>query len=139
MVHHLASLNWLSVLLGSLTYFALGAIWYSPLLFVKQWIKLAGINVDDPSAKKGMVQTMLLSFVMMFLTCVGIGMLRLLHPPATLPESIHYGLMSGFFFAFTSMSIGYLYTKKPLGLYLVDGGYHIVGMTLASLVMHYVG
>jgi hypothetical protein len=40
------AVNWFAVLAATLSMFVLGALWYSPLLFVKPWIKAAGLDVD---------------------------------------------------------------------------------------------
>lgn len=36
--------NFLAVLVAALASFALGALWYSPLLFTKQWMKAHGLT-----------------------------------------------------------------------------------------------
>ena len=69
----ISNLNWLHIFLATLAYFMLGALWYSPVLFVKQWIKFHNINVNDADAKKGMAQTFLMSFVCMFLAVTAIA------------------------------------------------------------------
>ncbi len=33
----MSELNWLAVLVGAVIYFALGALWYSPMLFARPW------------------------------------------------------------------------------------------------------
>jgi hypothetical protein len=48
-----SEINWLAVLVSGLAYFALGALWYSPVLFSKKWIELGKIDINDPNAKKG--------------------------------------------------------------------------------------
>lgn len=43
--------NWLAVGLATLVSFVVGGLWYSPIMFLKQWMKLAGIT--DKQMKKG--------------------------------------------------------------------------------------
>ena len=38
--------NWLAIILAAIVMFGLGALWYSPWLFVKQWARAAGVNRD---------------------------------------------------------------------------------------------
>ncbi len=38
--------NWLAVIAATLSMFVLGALWYSPLLFVKPWANAAGLEID---------------------------------------------------------------------------------------------
>ena len=48
-------IQWLAVLAAAVAYFALGAIWYSKVLFAKKWLALTKIDASDPNASKGMV------------------------------------------------------------------------------------
>src|SRR5258705_12340677 len=66
-------LNWLAILVAGLAYFALGAIWYS-FVFKNAWIKHSGVNANDPNMKKGMVQTMLASLLLMIVASLGLAM-----------------------------------------------------------------
>ena len=39
--------NWLAIIAAAIVMFGLGAVWYSPWLFVKQWAKAAGVSRDS--------------------------------------------------------------------------------------------
>ncbi len=60
-------INWIAVLVATLAYFALGALWYSKILFAPKWIALNKIDINHPDAKKGMGMMFGGSFVLMFL------------------------------------------------------------------------
>ena len=131
----LSNLHWLAILAGAATYWVLGAIWYSPVLFASRWVKLVNIKMDDPDAKKGMPMLFIGSFILMFVTSTGLGILLSL---VNMPDAMHaakLGLLLSVCFSFTSNSISYLYTRKPAALYAIDGGYHILGTVLASVVI----
>ena len=129
-----SEMNWLAVLVGAIAYFALGAIWYS-FLFQKQWIAYQGIDVNDPEMKKGVATTMISSFVLMFIASVGLGILAERMELTEWMSGAKLGLLTGICFSFTAISITYLYTKKPFGLHLIDGLYHIVGQILAGIII----
>lgn len=139
MLHHFTEhVNWLSLLLASLTYFILGAIWYGGI-FSKNWVKLSGINVDDPNMKKGVAATMISSFLLMALSCIGLTIFRQLIPMNNYQDAFHLSVLLGICFSTPAISIGYLYNKKPLGLYFIDCGYHLLGLILAGIVMQFIG
>lgn len=129
-----SGINWLAVLVAAIAYFGLGAIWYS-FLFQKQWIRFQNINVNDPEMKKGMATTMFTSFLLMLLTTVGLAILVERLDLYFAISGIKLGLLTGVFFSLTAISISYLYTKKPAGLHLIDGFYHVVGQVIASIIL----
>lgn len=47
LMDYLVELNWLSVALGAVAAFAVGAIWYSDAAFGKAWMKGAGLTKKD--------------------------------------------------------------------------------------------
>src|SRR5437667_9237110 len=59
-------INWISVIIAAVAYFALGALWYSKILFASKWIAYNKIDVNDPNAKKGMGMMFGGSLVLMF-------------------------------------------------------------------------
>lgn len=127
-------MNWLAILAAVIAYFALGAVWYSAL-FGKRWIAYHNINVEDPEMKKGVAGIMISSFVLMGVAVICLAMLvsRLgLHEAVS---GVKLGLLTGVGFAATAISIGYLYTKKPFGLHLIDGLYHIAGNVAAAVIL----
>lgn len=131
----LSHVHWLAVLAGAAAYWILGAVWYSPVLFAKPWAKLVNLKMDDPDAKKGMPMMFIGSFVLMFLTSTGLGLLSsLLYIPDVM-HAVKLGFLVGVCFCFTACGIGYLYTRKPMALYAIDGGYHILGIVIAAVVI----
>jgi hypothetical protein len=131
----LSNIHWLHVLVAALAYFALGSVWYSPVLFVKKWIKAANINIDNPDAKKGMGFLFGGSFVLMFIISTGLAVLQQVLPAIDFVGGIKLGLLVSVTLVATSISVNYLYTKKTLALFLIDNGYHIAGMTIASAII----
>jgi Protein of unknown function (DUF1761) len=131
----LDGINWLAVLVAGLAYFALGAVWYS-FLFSKQWIKHSGVNPNAPDAKKGMGIMFGGSFVLMFLTALGIAIIaNRLELTGCWMSGLKLGAITGLLLGTTAMSISYIYEKRPLGLYLINGGYTVAGNIIAAIII----
>ncbi len=131
----LEGINWLAVLVAGLAYFALGAVWYS-FLFSKLWIKYAGIDINAPDAKKGVGIMFGGSFVLMVLTAVGIAILvNRMELTACWVSGVKLGAVTGLLLGTTAMSISYIYEKRPLGLYLINGGYTLLGNIIAAVII----
>lgn len=127
-------INWLSVLVGTLGYFFLGAIWYS-FLFKEKWIAYNNINMDDPNGKKGVGAIMFASFIMMFICSAGLAILAEYLVISGWLYGLKLGLLTGVCFACTSMAINMLYEKKPLGLFFINGGYQVLGNIIAAVII----
>jgi hypothetical protein len=130
----LTNLPWLHVLVAAIAYFALGAIWYGPL-FSKAWIRGHAININDPDAKKGVAGIMITSFFIVLAICIALAVVLEVASVHDAMHAVKWGLFLGFGFAFTSTSMTYIYLKKPVSLHMIDGLYHVVGMTIACLIL----
>ncbi|HNN72453.1 MAG TPA: DUF1761 domain-containing protein, partial [Ferruginibacter sp.] len=75
MLENFDYLNWIAIIVAALAYFALGALWYSKVLFANRWIADLKLDVNDPDAKKGMGMMFGGSLVLMFVQCLAIGIL----------------------------------------------------------------
>ncbi len=132
----LSDLNWLAVLCGALGYFALGALWYSKILFAKKWIEFTKVDTSNPDATKGMGLLMFMSFIWMFITAVGIAILRERMGDITgLMGGVKLGAITGLCFGVSAISISYLYEKRPAGLYWINGGYTLIGNIIAAVII----
>lgn len=52
-----ASLNYLAIVVSVIASFAIGFLWYSPILFGKPWMKLMGIDPHDKTKMEKMKKT----------------------------------------------------------------------------------
>jgi len=124
--------NWLAVALCAVSSLVLGGIWYSPVLFAKSWQQAAGLS--DEQAKSGNMAmifggTFLLSLVAAFVFAMFLGREMGLHA-ATLA-----GFSAGLCWVAASFGINYLFERRPLKLWLINGGYHTLQFTLFGLIL----
>lgn len=130
-----SNINWLAVIVAGLTFFMLGALWYSKILFAPKWIAYQKIDVNNPEGKKGMVGIMIGSLIMMVVVSIALAILAERLQLNTWMSGLKLGLLTGLGFATTGISISYLYTKKPMGLHFIDGGYHVVGHIIVAIIL----
>ena len=125
-------MNWLAIGLGTVAFFAVGALWYT-VLFGKAWQKAVGLS--DELLKTGANMPLIFGtcFVLEFVVVLTLG-----HLYAFLHASDHVKMMiaTGFGLAIMSPAIGisYLYQRKPLKLFLIDAGHFVVGMAAVGAV-----
>ena len=131
----LGHINWLHVLVAAVGYFVLGAVWYSPLLFAKKWQGYVGMDMTSPDAKKGMGQSMIISFILMIVCAIGISILADKLNLQGAVSGLKLGFLTGLCFSGTAIHIAYLYEKKPLGLHLINALYSVVGNIIAAIII----
>ena len=132
----LKDINWLAVLVAGIAYWALGALWYSKVLFANKWLAYTKINPNDPDAKKGMGIMFGGSLVLMVLTATGLSILvHRMDITACWMSGLKLGAITGLLFGSTAISVSYLYEKRPWGLYLINCGYTLVGNIIAAIIV----
>lgn len=126
------AINWLAVVAAALSMFVLGAVWYSPLLFVKQWAKAAGITMG-PNGPGGNFPLILgTSFV---LTLIMAANLAFFVNGLDLGTTIGYAVAAGFGWAALSLWVISLFERRPLAYVLINGGYLTLGFALMGLIL----
>jgi hypothetical protein len=110
--------NYLAVALAALSAFLLGGLWYS-VLFGKQWAALTGqsekkLKSGNPAIVFG--GAFLLNLVAAYVLAMFIG-------PMELKFAALAGLAVGLCWVAVSLGINYLFERRPLGLWLINGGY----------------
>jgi hypothetical protein len=129
---NLSEINWLSVIVAALIAFAIGGLWYSPLLFSKQW--QAELKLKDEELKNANMP--LIFGTTFFLNIIGAFALDLfIGPESNLVKGMLFGLLVSIVWISTSLGINYLFSRKSLKLFLIDAGYFIVFFTVMGAIL----
>ncbi len=119
--------NFAAVLVAAALSFAIGGLWYSPLLFAKAWMKEAGLSEQQTrSAPMGRIFGLaaLASLVMAFNLAAFIG------PKASLGFGLFAGAAAGLGWVAMSLGVIYLFEQRSLKLWLINSGYQVLAYTL---------
>lgn len=119
----LTSINWLSALTASLASFAIGSLWYSPLLFNKVWSKEVGLD-EEKMKSANMPIIFGLTFVLQFVAAIALDWV--IGPTATISKGLGVGVFVALAWIATAFATQYLFTQKSLRLFLIDAGYYFV-------------
>ena len=112
--------NWLAVIAATLSMFVLGALWYSPLLFVKPWAKAAGLEINF--AERGNFPLILgISFVLTFIMAANLAFF--LGPNPALGFALGAAIAAGLGWATLSLAVIALFERRPPAYILINGGY----------------
>jgi len=122
--------NYLAVALAALSAFLLGGLWYS-LLFAKQWAALTGqseekLKSGNPAIVFG--GAFLLNLIAAFMLATVIA-------PVGAKFGALAGLLVGLSWVATSLGVNYLFERRPLGLWLINGGYCTLQFTAMGAII----
>lgn len=125
-------INWIAVLVAAVASFALGGLWYSPVLFGKAWQREAGLT-DEKLKNGNMARIFGLSFVLAFLAAWNFA--NFLGPRPSLVFGTAVGASAGLLWVASSFGINYLFERKSFKLFAINGGYHTVQFAIIGLVL----
>ena len=107
--------NYLAVVVSALAAFMLGALWYSPMLFARQWTTVHGYTPEKLEAmKQGMVRTYAISFVCFVVTAWVMAVLSSRVGVGSAMGGVRLGALTWLGFAATIGLTANLYSDKPL-------------------------
>ncbi|MEO8219093.1 MAG: DUF1761 domain-containing protein [Acidobacteriota bacterium] len=125
-------MNFMAVFVAALSAFLLGGLWYSPALFGRAWQKETGLSDEDLKARNpGLIfgGSFLLSLLASFVFAMFLG------PRPALQLGIGAGASAGLCWVAASFGINYLFERKSLKLFFINGGYHALQFTLYGLTL----
>lgn len=123
--------NWIAVIACGVASLVLGGLWYSPVLFGGAWQRAAGLS--DERAKSGSMGLIFGgAFLLSLIAAYVFGMF--LGPDMPIAGTVGAGFAAGLCWVAASYGISYLFERRPLALWLINGGYHTVQFTLFGLI-----
>lgn len=128
----LGTLNWLAIIVAAVASFAVGSLWYSPILFGKKWQQLTGIS-DEKAKSANMAKIFGLAFVLSFFISANLAIF--IAPQASFGFGICLGATAGIFWAMGPLGITCLFEQQSTALWLINGGYHAVSFTIMGGIL----
>jgi hypothetical protein len=127
-----STINWLAVVVSTLAFYGIGAIWYS-VLFGKAWMKEIGITPDD-TKKVNMVKMMSLTFILSLIMVTNLAFF-ISSPTITGTEGALYGFLTGFGWVSMAIALNALYEGRSWKYMAINAGYLTVGFTLSGFIL----
>lgn len=131
-----STINYLALAVAALASFAIGAVWYSPVLFSKAWQK--GVGVTEEHMKNSNMGVIFgSSFLLMLVMNFGLAVILQGHagPSVHASSGALYGLLIGLCFVATSIGINMLYQRKSFTLWAIDAGYQVLFLTVSGAIL----
>jgi len=126
-----SKINWLAVLVSSLSFYGIGAIWYS-FLFKNAWMKEVNLS---PDAAKNANMAKIMSLTFLFSLVMVTNLAFFIGPDIAAGEGALYGFLTGFGWVSMAMALNALYELRTWRYIFINTGYMIVGFTLSGLIL----
>jgi len=132
----LEQLNYVAIIVAAVVSMAIGFLWYSPSMFGKQWRKLMGIKKKDMKKmeKKGK-QSMIWAFISIIVTAGVLSLIIKWLGLNTWQAGANIGFWIWLGFVATSQLGIVLWEGKPLKLYLINAGHHLVSLAVMGAIL----
>lgn len=119
------------LLVSTLICFAIGALWLSPALFGKTWIRLMNISADEYSQH---ITGRFFFWFAVFLVVINIGIHALvsLLRFTTMSDGIYFGIGMWLLFALPLLGILMLFERRPLRLFAIYSSYFLIIFIISS-------
>lgn len=131
----IGDVNYFAVLVATVAWFVLGAIWYAPPVFGRPWMRSTGMQMAE-----GFQPNPLLfvgTFIAYFITALATAMLAVATASDTVGEGIRLGIVTGIGFALMILAVGALYERKPEPgtWFAVNGAFNFLGYILVAAIV----
>jgi hypothetical protein len=130
------NINIFAVLVSTIICFVIGGAWYAAL-FAKPYEKEAGLTPEQLK-NPNYLKTYGGSFVLMFIMMLGLAsIIKGLGISGTSEwlEGAKTGFLVGLTLVISGLGINYLYQYKSLKLFLIDGGYQTLFLTIGAIIL----
>jgi hypothetical protein len=132
----LPSIHLLPVLVAAVLAFVLGALWYSPVLFARAWVR-AHAYTDEQIARMraGAARSYAISFVCFLVMAAAMALLVARVQPVGALGGAKLGALVGIGFAAMVSLTANLYSDKPLAAWAIDAGYQVAYLVVMGVVL----
>jgi hypothetical protein len=124
--------NWIAVALCGVSSLVLGGLWYSPAMFARSWQTAAGLS-DEDAQNGNMALTFGGAFLLSLVAAAVFAMF--LGTEMSVGAATAAGFAAGLCWVAASYGISYSFERRPLKLWLINGGYHTLQFTLFGLIL----
>lgn len=128
------SINYLAVLTAAVVYMILGALWYSPALFGKTWMKGVGKTAEQVKKDASPVNY-IFALVTSFIAAYGIARIFDWYGGGGIIDAVKIAVLVGVCFVFTSMGVNDVMEGRPKGLTAINIFYHLISFVVMGIII----
>lgn len=124
-------INYIATFVAALSSFLVGGLWYSPMFFAKQWME--DLQITEEELRGGEAKIFGSAFVLSFIVAWVLGLI--LPAQLTLVDGAFFGAIVGVGLIAASLSINFLFERRPLRLMIIVGAQNILTFTVMGAIL----
>lgn len=129
-------LNYLAVLTAAVAAFALGALWYSPALFAKAWVRAHGYSPADlERMQQGAARAYAVTLLCDLLLAAGLGILVSYLGLSRAEQGCQLGLLAWGGFALPLGLMAHVFSAKRPAAFMIDAAYQLVFLAVMGTIL----
>ena len=129
-------INYIVVFLAAIASMVIGMFWYSPSIFGKEWMKMMGPKAKDmgkmdADTKKSIAIGFLVSLLGAYVLAHFVNWFQL----ETIQEAVQFSFWTWLGFIAAVQFSDMLWTKSPMKLFYINGGYRLVALVVMTSIL----
>ena len=129
-------INYLAVVVAAVASFAIGGLWYSPLMFAKQWVKAHGYTEEQvKEMQKGAGKAYAVSIACQLLIALAIAVLVGYVHLVLCVQGLKLALLIWAGFAFPLGLMATVFSDKRITVFYIDTGYQLVYLLIMGSII----
>ncbi len=130
------SINIWSVIVAAVVSFGIGALWYSPILFGKEWASLIGLSTKDMEGmKQGVWKAYLVQFIVTLVSFAILAFALSATGTATASEAAFVGFLAWLGFAVPVGLSSLLWKKASFKLFLIEAICSLLTLAIGGAII----
>ena len=126
----------LAILVAAVVAWLIGALWYSPVMFSKAWVKAHEYTAEQVAAMQVMQGKVIGLTLVAMILMAAVLQIFLNHLGAlTVREGMGWGFHAWLGFAVPFGFIAHLYSHKRINAWLIDLGYQLVYLVVMGAIL----
>src|SRR5262245_13708559 len=126
----------LPVLVSAVAVFVLGALWYSPVLFGRAWVRAHGYTDEKLAGMRATAgKAYAVSFVCYVVMAAAMSFLIGRMDITMIKGGVKLGAVLGFGFAATIGLTANMFSERRLSAWLIDAGYQVAYLILMGVIL----
>jgi hypothetical protein len=128
----IATINYWAVLVAAVASFVIGGLWYSPVLFYRPWMRAAALSEEQ---LRGGNMAVIFGLALLLQLLAAFVLAMFLGAETDLAFGASAGFMVGAAWVATAFGVVYLFERRPLALFFINGGYNVVAYTVMGAIL----